>query len=206
MERPGRRRKRKEARPVRGLFVQGSGAEGEHQTHTQLDKGEHVGGEGEFEVAVGGVVGRFGDLDGLADAVVEEHGEAFAAPGAEDGRGPRVRELDVEGLGEGGRRVGDEGDDGAVDLLVLGPGAHDRRVVDAVDQDRVDPLSSQRLFRCDVPGDLLRRSRRRERPRQADEDHFFSGDELGKRHALQGELRDHRHTRSLVPDLHFVVL
>jgi hypothetical protein len=56
------------------------------------------------------------------------------------------------------------------------PGTHDCTIVDADDDDLVDSLGLERLLRFEVPGNLTRRSGRRESPWKAHDDTFLPGE------------------------------
>lgn len=74
--------------------------------------------------------------------------------------------------------VGEEIEHGALsvasNLLVVRPCVHDGPVVDAEDDNLVDPLGLQLVLSCEVSGDVLCGSCRRECAGQTHEDHLRS--------------------------------
>ena len=83
-------------------------------------------------------------------------------------------------LGDLRGRVAHHGDDGVVaaHALLLAPRLHHRRVVDAEDDNLVDPFGLEKLSFLKVPRDLDCRSRGCECAREADEDDLLSAEVL----------------------------
>ena len=77
------------------------------------------------------------------------------------------------------RATFDDQSGGTSDLLVLGPSAHDRRVVDAVDHHLVDSLLAELVASVLVSGNLHLGSGGRESARKADDDDLLVGNVLG---------------------------
>lgn len=86
-----------------------------------------------------------------------------------------VDELDVEGVNDVGVGVGEEGNNGAVDLLVISPSLHHGTVVGACDKHFVDAPILERVLLLKVAGDLDRRSGRGEGARESEQDHLLAG-------------------------------
>mmetsp|Transcript_70139 Transcript_70139/g.196312 ORF Transcript_70139/g.196312 Transcript_70139/m.196312 type:complete len:266 (-) Transcript_70139:470-1267(-) len=123
----------------------------------------------------------FGDVERLDLTLVDESAETLAATRAEFAARAWVGHLYAERLGELTARVAHERDDALViDALVFGPSIHDGSVVNAEDDNLVDPhlRKSHHLFL--VAGDLARGSRGSERTREADKDHLLVSAPLGK--------------------------
>lgn len=128
------------------------------------------------------IVWSGGDIDGLDDAIVDDHGETLAAHGAEHGHWTRVVELHTEHTSKRSTCVGHKTHHGANGALVLGPARHHGTVVDAEDNNISDTLGLQRLLLRQVARDLLRGSGRRERARQANQDDFLALEDVYKRY------------------------
>lgn len=128
------------------------------------------------------------DIDGLDDAIVDDHGETLAAHGAEHGHRTRVVELHTEHTSELSPCVGHKTDHGARSALVLGPARHHGTVVDAEDNNISDTLGLQRLLLRQVARDLLRGSGRRERARQANQDALLALEDVYKRYLCRREV------------------
>uniref|UniRef100_A0A7S0FGS9 Uncharacterized protein n=1 Tax=Pyrodinium bahamense TaxID=73915 RepID=A0A7S0FGS9_9DINO len=105
-------------------------------------------------------------IEGLDDTVIHDNGEALAPGVAKHGHGRRSVQDKVQGLREFAARVGQEGDHGTLDALVLGPALHHSTVVDAVDENLIDALRLQLSLLGQVPRHLLLGSDGREGTRQ----------------------------------------
>mmetsp|Transcript_53298 Transcript_53298/g.106962 ORF Transcript_53298/g.106962 Transcript_53298/m.106962 type:complete len:206 (-) Transcript_53298:247-864(-) len=147
-------------------------------------------------IVVGG-----GHVDGLDDAIVDEHREALAPGVPQHRHGTGVVEHQVELLGELAARVAEEGDDGALHALVLSPSRHDRPVVHAVHQHVRDALGLQIILFCQVARHLRAGSGGREGARQADQHHLLALAVVRKRHLLRREALVQADVRDGIADL-----
>src|SRR5439155_2711028 len=66
----------------------------------------------------------------------------------------------------------------AAGFLVLGPRAHDERIVDRDADDVVDALCLERIVIRDIARHMLRRARRGERPWKAEDDNLLAFGEI----------------------------
>mmetsp|Transcript_117433 Transcript_117433/g.332744 ORF Transcript_117433/g.332744 Transcript_117433/m.332744 type:complete len:230 (+) Transcript_117433:478-1167(+) len=148
------------------------------------------------------VVLGLGDVDGLDDAVVDEHREALAPRVAEHRHRARVVEAQAQRLGELTAWVAEEGDHGAFDVLVRGPGLHDGAVVDAVCEDISDALGLQLSLLLQVARNLACGSCGRKSSRQSNQNHPLALHLLGEAELLGREAEVQGHVREQVSGLH----
>mmetsp|Transcript_13957 Transcript_13957/g.45028 ORF Transcript_13957/g.45028 Transcript_13957/m.45028 type:complete len:270 (+) Transcript_13957:21-830(+) len=140
-------------------------------------------------VVAGGVALGVAHVELLERAVVEDGGVALRAHVAELGRHLVRGHREAHGLGELAAGVREHGHEAlGLDVHLVGPGLHDRRVVDAVDEDLVDSLGLELVLLAHVPGNLRAGSGRRERPGEAQDDRFFAGEARGHVDRVEGEL------------------
>mmetsp|Transcript_53300 Transcript_53300/g.106971 ORF Transcript_53300/g.106971 Transcript_53300/m.106971 type:complete len:261 (-) Transcript_53300:82-864(-) len=147
-------------------------------------------------IVVGG-----GHVDGLDDAIVDEHREALAPGVPQHRHGTGVVEHQVELLGELAARVAEERDDGALDALVRCPCRHDGAIVHAVDQHIRDALGLQLILLGQVAWHLRAGSGGREGAGQADQHHLLALAVVRQRNLLRREALVEADVRDGVPDL-----
>lgn len=128
-----------------------------------------------------------GHINGLDDAVVNQHREALAPGIPQHGHGTRVVKHQVKRFGKLTAWVTEEGDHRAIDTLVKRPTCHDGRIVHAEDDHIRDAFGLQLILFVQVSWHLRFGSGGRESARQTHQHHLFALAKLVERHLLWRE-------------------